>query len=227
MARILIGCEESQEVTRAMRALGHEAFSNDLKPCSGGLPEYHLQMDVLEAIDRGPWDLIGLHPVCKKMAVSGNRHYAAGKLKHSERVDAVEWTVRLWSLAVSSAKKVYLENPIGALNGDARLPKPQIIHPYYFGDPFTKTTCLWLHGLPKLYHNANANLFDEHVTHVGRGGHYNWTDSKTGKNKRQPLWIAQAKGFGGRASGDEYDTIRSKTFPGVAKAFAYQWSNLI
>jgi len=82
--RILIGCEESQTVTKAFRALGHEAYSNDLKECSGGHPEW-----------QNDWDFIGLHPVCTKITLSGNRHYAPGKPKHFERTEAVEWTIAL------------------------------------------------------------------------------------------------------------------------------------
>ena len=79
--RILIGCEESQTVTKAFRKLGHEAFSCDIQECSGGHPEWHLKCDVLEVIKMG-WDFIGLHPVCTKMTLSGNRHYAPGKDRH-------------------------------------------------------------------------------------------------------------------------------------------------
>lgn len=71
--RILIGCEESQAVTIAFRNLGHDAFSCDLKPCSGGHPEWHIQGDVIQAIKSNDWDFIGLHPVCTKMTLSGNR----------------------------------------------------------------------------------------------------------------------------------------------------------
>jgi len=83
---ILIGCEESQEVCNAFRATGHEAYSNDLKDCSGGHPEWHLKMDVMQAIELKQWDFIGLHPVCTKMTLSGNRHYAPGKPRHQERI---------------------------------------------------------------------------------------------------------------------------------------------
>jgi hypothetical protein len=139
----LIGCEESQTVTNEFRARGHVFYSNDIKPPSGGGMDYHMQMCVMEAINsREEWDFIGLHPVCTKMTLSGNRHYAPGKPKHHERIEAVEWTIALWKLAVSKSKRVYMENPMGALNGDGRLPKPQIIHPYYFGDEARKQTCL-------------------------------------------------------------------------------------
>lgn len=166
--RILIGCEESQAVTIAMRNAGHEAYSNDLKECSGGKPEWHLQMDVMEAIQLKDWDMIGLHPVCTKMTLSGNRTYGQGKERNNERKEAVEWTISLWQLACKKAPLVYMENPMGAMNGDKRLPKPQIIQPYFFGDEFQKTTCLWLQGLKPLLHTKEDNLF-ETKTHVGKG----------------------------------------------------------
>ena len=168
--KVLIGCEESQVVCREFRKMGHIAYSNDLKECSGGHPEWHLQMDVNEAIELMDWDFIGLHPTCTAMTLSGNRHYAPGKPKHNERLEAVEWTINLWNKARNKAGMVYMENPMGAMNGDKRLPKPQIIQPYYFGDEFQKTTCLWLSGLPFIYHNNSVNLFDEVVTHVSNGG---------------------------------------------------------
>ena len=220
----LIGCEESQAITIAMRDKGVECYSNDLKPCSGGYPEWHLQMDVFDAINSRQWDFIGLHPVCTKMTLSGNRHYAPGKQKHQERLDAVEWTIKLWQYACSKADKVYMENPMGAMNRDKRLTKPQIVHPYYFGDEARKQTCLWLKNLPPLYHNKSVNLFDKIITHVSQGESFEWTDRKTGKIKRQPLWYAQAFGFGGKNKESDVSETRSKTFPGIAKAMAKQWT---
>lgn len=165
---ILIGCEESQTVCLEFRKLGHEAFSCDIQPCSGGHPEWHLQMDIFEAIKIINWDLIGLHPVCTKMAVSGNRTYAPGKPKHTERIESIEWTINLWQTACRKSKYIYMENPMGAMNTDLRLPKPQIIHPYFFGDEYQKKTCIWLQNLPKLYHNKDKNLFDQNITHTGK-----------------------------------------------------------
>lgn len=222
--RVLVGFEESQTVCKAFRELGHIAFSNDLKPCSGGHPEWHLQMDVNEAIDLTDWHIIGLHPECTKMTLSGNRTYAPGKPRHNERIEAVEWTINLWKRATKKSDCVYMENPMGAMNGDLRLPKPQVIQPYYFGDEAQKTTCLWLHGLPKLIHNQTDNLFGS-KTHVDKGEFFAWMDNKTGKIKKQPLWYAQAKGFGGKANDKDYSCIRSKTFPGIAKAMVEQWAS--
>lgn len=214
--KVLVGCEESQTVCKAFRDLGIEAYSCDLKECSGGLPEYHLQMDIFKAIDLMEWDFIGLHPVCTKMTLSGNRHYAPGKEKHNERLEAVEWTIKLWQYACKKAKYVYMENPLGAMNGDKRLPKPQIIHPYYFGDEFQKTTCLWLQNLKPLQHNQKPNLFDSKVTHVGKG---EIVEFESGC--KMPKWYADAW----KLSKEERSKLRSKTFPGIAKAMAMQWSS--
>ena len=124
-------------------------------------------------------------------------------------------------VACGLCEKVYMENPMGAMNGDPRLPKPQIIHPYYFGDEARKQTCLWLKGLKPLLHSSSDTLF-ETQTHVSEGESYEWISSKTGKVERQPLWYAQAKGFGGKASKD-YSETRSKTFQGIANAMSTQW----
>jgi hypothetical protein len=212
--KILIGCEESQAVTLEFRKLGFEAFSCDLKPCSGGYQDWHIQGDVIEAINSTQWDFIGLHPVCTKMTLSGNRTYGKGKERHNERVEAVEWTIALWELACAKSKRVYMENPMGAMNGDARLPKPQIIQPYYFGDEFQKTTCLWLKGLKPLLHCQQDNLF-ETKTHVGKG---EMTTFKSGCV--MPKWYADSKSL----PEFERKQLRSKTFPGIAKAMAEQWS---
>lgn len=212
--KVLIACEESQTVCKAFRERGHEAYSCDILPCSGGHPEWHLQMDCFEAIESREWDFIGMHPPCTAMTLSGNRHYAPGKPKHQQRMDAVEWTIRLWETACCMADKVYLENPMGAMNGDKRLPKPQIIQPYYFGDEFQKTTCLWLKNLSRLYHNGMANLFDPVVTHVIRG---EMVIFKSGRS--MPKWFAETPS----TKSEQNRTIRSKTFPGIAAAMAEQW----
>ena len=215
---ILIGCEESQAVCKAFRELGFNAYSNDLKPCSGGHPEWHLQMDVFEAIDLMDWNFIGLHPVCTRMTLSGNRHYAPGKEKYFERLEAVEWTIKLWEYACKKAKYVYMENPSGAMNGDTRLPKPQIIQPYYFGDEFQKTTCLWSQNLKPLYHNKEPDLFYSEVTHVGKGEM--WT-AKSGNV--MPKWFAESPSTNNEAN----RTLRSKTFQGIANAMAKQWGEYL
>lgn len=207
--------------------MGHEAYSCDLLPCSGGHPEYHFKMDVFKAISGGElitesgikvfineWCFIGLHPVCTKMALSGNRHYALGKAKHEERLSSVEWTIDLWNFAKSKCARMYMENPMGALNGDKRLPKPQIIQPYYFGDEFQKTTCLWLYNLPLLFH-SKGDLFSER-THVDKGEMVRFPSGKV-----MPKWYAETPSN----NSEKNRSIRSKTFPGIAKAMADQWND--
>lgn len=147
---VLIACEESQAVTIEMRKLGHNAFSCDLIECSGGHPEWHLQIDCMEAIKSRKWDLIIMHPPCTALAVSGNAWYGVDMPKHNERLKAVEWTQKLWDLAVSVCNKVAMENPVGVLNKYGKFPKPQYIQPWQFGHGETKKTGLWIHGLQNL-----------------------------------------------------------------------------
>jgi hypothetical protein len=109
---------------------------------------------------------------------------------------------------------VYMENPMGAINGDRRLPKPQIIQPYYFGDEFQKTTCLWLHGLPQLQHFKEDDLFAT-KTHVGKGEMVVYESGCV-----MPKWYAETPTWGGN---EKNRRIRSKTFPGIAAAMANQW----
>jgi hypothetical protein len=210
---VLIGFEESQAVCKEFRKLGFNAFSCDLKPCSGGHPEWHLQMDIYKALELMKWDFIGLHPVCTKITLSGNRHYAPGKEKHNERIEAIEWTINIFKHACKLSNYVYMENPMGAMNSDNRLPKPQIVQPYYFGDPFTKTTCLWLYGLKPLKHFDKVDLFNSEVTHVETSKEYKeWQCKKTGKIKRQQMW---------------YYNALLDTKSGMAKAMAAQWAKQI
>ena len=149
--KVLIGCEESQAICKAFRNAGHEAYSNDIDACSGENPEWHLQMDVMKAIDFMEWDLIILHPPCTYMAVSGNRWYGTGMVGNSKRMEAVKWTEELWNKAINKCKFVALENPVGVLNKFIpTLPKPQYIQPWQFGHGETKRTGFWLHNLPNL-----------------------------------------------------------------------------
>lgn len=148
--KILVACEESQIVTKAFRERGHEAYSCDIEPCSGGHPEWHLQLDVNEAIDLCIWDMIILFCPCTKIAVSGNRWYGKGTVRHHERIKAVEWTQKVWDKAKHKCDKVALENPVGVLNKYGSFPKPHYIQPWQFGHGETKKTGLWLYGLPPL-----------------------------------------------------------------------------
>ena len=212
--KVLIACEESQAVTKAFRALGHEAYSCDILPCSGGHKEWHLQGDVFNYINQGR-DLMIAHPPCTYLSVSGARHlYNKDKTPNIERyknqAEALNFVQRLMDLDIP---RIAIENPISVISSHIRKPD-QIIQPYWFGDSASKSTCLWLKNLPKL---IPTNMVD-------KGEFKDWIDKKTGKTKRQALWyyeaLQQAK------TPQERRTLRSKTFKGIAEAMATQWTNL-
>jgi hypothetical protein len=223
MKRILVACEESQAITKELRALGHEAFSCDLLPCSGGHPEWHIQGDVFEIVNDG-WDIMIAHPPCTFLSASG-----AGWLYHpddkhlptqerrphprypnriKDRDDAVAFAKRLYD---SDIPCIAIENPIGSLSSQWRKPD-QIVQPWMFGDKASKSTCFWLKGLPKL---VPTDI-------VEKGEFFEWTDSKTGKTKKQPMWYYKA--LSEAKTPEQRRTLRSKTFQGMAKAIAKQWS---
>ena len=146
--KILIGCEESGTVTNAFRKKGCKAFSCDLEPTRGN-PDWHYQADIMEIIPLHYWDLILLHPDCTKLAVSGNRWYGSGMPRNDERVEAVKWTVKLWSLACQHSKSTVLENPVSVIFQFLDAPV-QYIQPWQFGHGETKKTGLALRHVPPL-----------------------------------------------------------------------------
>jgi len=148
--QILVGCEESQVITIALRNAGFIAFSCDIQDCSGSKPEWHIKGDIFEVLNQNKWTDIILHPPCTKLAVSGNGTYAKGKGRFNERLDAVKWTQKLWDKAISKCDNVAMENPIGVLNTLGNFPKPQYIQPWQFGHGETKKTGLWLKGFEEL-----------------------------------------------------------------------------
>ena len=147
--KVLIACEESQAVCIAFRNRGHEAYSCDIQECSGGHPEWHIQQDVLEAVLSQQWDFIGLHIPCTAMAVSGNRWYGKGMPRHNERIQAIEWSIKVWTVVKKQSKKAYMENPVSVLFSHVKEPI-QYIQPWQFGHGETKKTGLALHNLPLL-----------------------------------------------------------------------------
>lgn len=231
---ILVACEESQAITKELRKLGHNAYSCDLLECSGGKPEWHFNMDVFKVIkNKGgklqnggyakvpKWDMMIAHPPCTYLAVSGARWYYhpedKGKpiekrrphpnypTRLKDRDEAVAFVRKLWDCGI---EKIAIENPIGVLSSKMERPA-QIIHPYMFGDSASKATCLWLKGLPLVKPTKMVDK-GERITF------------KSGKS--QPKWYSDA--FVKAKSPEERRTMRSKTFPGMAKAMAKQWTNL-
>jgi hypothetical protein len=145
---ILVACEYSGAVREAFKKKGHNAWSCDLLPAEDGSSN-HIQQDCRIAIMEG-WHMIVMHPPCTYLAVSGNRWYGTGMPGHDKRLEALEWTLALWRLALQNSPKVCMENPVGVLSNCAELPKPQYIQPWMFGHGETKKTGLWLHNLPPL-----------------------------------------------------------------------------
>lgn len=215
--KILIACEESQAVCKEFRRLGHEAYSCDILDCSGGHPEWHIKKDVIEVINGGGYDMMIAFPPCTHLTVSGARHFEQ-KRKDGRQKQGIDFFM---SMINAPIEKIAVENPIGIMSSIYRKPD-QIIQPYYFGDPFQKTTCLWLKNLKPLYYNLEPNLFDSNVTATkNKGEMIYWIDKKTGKQKSQAKWYYDA--LINAKTEEERSTLRSKTFPGIAKAMATQW----
>jgi hypothetical protein len=217
--RILIACEESQTVCIAFRELGYEAYSCDIQDCSGGHPEWHIKDDVLNVIN-DEWDLMIAFPPCTHLAISGAMHFKI-KQEDGRQQQGIDFFMNIINAPI---EKICVENPIGIMNKIYKSPD-QIIHPYYFGDPFSKSTCLWIKNLPLLYHNKEVNLFDNNITHSNKDEleYFEWID-KNGNKKRQPLWYYNA--FKNAKTKEERSKLRSKTFPGIAQAMATQWGKI-
>lgn len=211
--KVLVACEESQAVTKEFRLLGHQAFSCDILPCSGGHPEWHIQDDVFNVVGGG-YDLMIAHPPCTYLSVSGarwlyNKDGSINKERYDNQMEALEFVQKLMNVDIL---KIAIENPISVISSKIRKPD-QIIQPYWFGDSASKSTCLWLKNLPIL----------EPTNIVSKGEFFTWIDKKTGKEKRQPQWYADAFMQHG-LNKEQRRTLRSKTFPGIAKAMASQWT---
>lgn len=200
--KVLCACEESQAVTKAFRALGHEAYSCDLQECSGGHPEWHRMGDVTEILSEG-WDMIIAFPPCTHLAVSGARHFEA-KRKDGRQQGAIDFFMLL---ANANCDKIAIENPVGIMSSVWRKPD-QIVQPWQFGDPFTKSTCLWLKGLPCL---VPTKIVDKGERTTFASG------------KSHPKWYADAF----KLSPAERAKARSKTFQGIADAMAMQWGGAV
>jgi hypothetical protein len=160
MSKWIIGCEESQTITIALRKKGIEAYSCDLLPCSGGYPEWHYQDDIFKVLKMNlGFTHGGFHPECTKLTVAANRWYLPEYSERfpniqQERKEAIDFFIRITN---NGLKHWFIENPIGIMSKLYRKPD-QIIQPYYFGDTERKATCLWLHNLPTLRHSDTPTL---------------------------------------------------------------------
>ncbi len=216
---IIFGCEESQACCIAFRELGHKAYSCDLKPCSGGHPEWHIQEDIMNVIRGGRfiteagtiveiklWDMAVFFPDCTFLTISANKWYKeqppresgtlVGYERYKARVNAIKFFLDLYHCGI---EKVAIENPIGIMSSVFRSPD-QVLQPWMFGHGETKATCLWLKNLPKLEWANEDSLFYERTS----------VDGREQRIHELPKTKDRAE-------------IRSKTFPNIAKAMADAW----
>lgn len=222
--KVLIACEESQRVCIEFRKRGHEAYSCDIEPCSGGHPEWHIRADVLPLLNgncffltsdnkyneiNGKWDMIIAHPPCTYLSTAATQCHSVkcySKEQIAERtqyrIDAMKFFMEFIN---ADCERIAVENPTGVMNTCFRKPD-QTIHPYYFAESVddienyaTKRTHLWLKGLEPLKYEDNLPNPMETADRWKNGKKKNWTESNHG------------------------GTNRSKTFPGIAKAMAQQW----
>lgn len=152
--RVLVACEESQVVTKAFRERGHEAYSCDLQPCSGGRPEWHIQGNALDYLEEG-WDLLIAHPPCTYMSNAGAcRMYVRPGVVNAERLEKAMKAKELFeAFAAACVPRICIENPV-PMKIVGLPPCDQVIQPWMFGDEFSKKTCLWLKNLPILMATA-------------------------------------------------------------------------
>lgn len=221
--KILVACEESQTVCKAFRELGHEAYSCDIEPCSGGFPEWHINNDVIpllngfigfytqdgkfhETVYNNKWDIIIAFPPCTYLTVTGNRWFDVERYgekamqRFKDRQAAYNFFMQF---ANADCEKIAIENPVGYIS-TAYMKPTQIVHPYMFGEPARKATCLWLKGL---YPLKPTNVVEPEIIHY-----------KNGKGSDNPWHMGTIN-----LSPHERAKERSKTFPGIAKAMAEQW----
>lgn len=221
--KVLVACEESQRVTMEFRKLGHDAYSCDLLDCSGNHPEWHIKKDVtlllngncifntVDGVEHeisGKWDMLIAFPPCTYLTVTGNRWYNYEKYgdkaiqRMLDRNDAIKFFM---TIANADCDKIAIENPVGIMSTQWRKPD-QIIQPYQYGDAYEKRTCLWLKGLPMLSPTKIVEIPDR-------------IQFKSGKTMAK--WYVEA----GNLSKEQRALVRSKTFPGIAKAMATQWGS--
>lgn len=172
--RVLVACEESQRVCTAFRELGHEAYSCDLLPCSGGHPEWHIQGDALELI-KIKWDLVIAHPPCTYLSNAGARWlFAGGKLNQERYRKGLSAKAFFMSFLHANCDRIAVENPIPSSVYELP-PCTQIIQPYEYGHSWSKKTCLWLKGLPPL---RPTEIVTEHKPFISSGSYTKTHDPK-------------------------------------------------
>lgn len=208
--KVLVACECSGIVKTAFRERGHDAWSCDLKPSEITNDGHHIEGDIRDVMRTGyplHWDLLIAHPPCTDLSKAGGAWWKFKGHAQKQALDFVQWLMDL------PIEHIAIENPVGKINTAIRSPD-QIIHPYYFGDPFLKETCLWLKNLPKLQYVLKDDMFYK-ATAIEPIA--NWV--KPG-NKRKRRFNNVHEGAAGNV------VARSRTFQGIANAMASQWGSL-
>lgn len=213
--KILIACEESQEVCKAFRERGHEAYSADILEPSGGHPEWHIYGDVLPLLNghctfmtmdgvehtvAEKWDMLIAFPPCTHLAVSGARHFSKKRADGRQQA-GIDFFMRMVN---ADCDMIAIENPIGIMSTVYRKPN-QIIHPYEYGHPYRKATCLWLKGVENL---APTKIVEPEIKYYIKKNGKRVSFDALGWKTRDPK-------------------VRSKTFHGIAQAMAEQWGGVI
>ena len=201
---VLVACEYSQVVTQAFIAAGHNAYSNDILETEGD-PSKHIQGDCIEAIRPRKWDLIIIHIPCTAMGVCGNGTYGEGKAKHQERLDAIDFALKVWGVACEHSERVSMENPASVLFPILRSQRGadiQYVQPYEFGHPEQKKTGFALKGLPRL--TGTDDVYEHMMT--------------LPKHERERVFYMSPSKDRGKE--------RARFFPGIANAMATQWGDL-
>ena len=227
---VLIACEESQTICKAFRDLGHNAFSCDLQEPSGDLPQYHILGDVTPLLEGSKdfttmngeshhinkWDLIICHPECTYLTVSGNRWFNIERYgdkareRYKKREEAAEFFMKCVN---ANCEHIAIENPIGYMNTHYRK-ADQVIEPFQFGHKVCKKTCLWLKNLPLL---VPTNIVEPERVKCADGKWYSGP----------ALHAVDENGKILAYNDPRTAKIRSKTYEGIAKAIASQWSEYL
>lgn len=193
---VLVACEFSGRVRDAFLERGHNAISCDLLPSESDKGLHYLG-DVMDIIDHG-WDMMIAFPPCTHLAASGARWFKE-KREDGRQQEAIEFFLKLYN---ANIPRICIENPPGIMSKILRKPD-QYIQPYWFGDSFQKKTGLWLKNLPPL---KPTNIVDKGEIRKSKDGKKNFSTWNMYLPPSEDRW-----------------KIRSRTFPGIAKAMAEQW----
>ena len=212
---VLVGCEESQAVTLEFDRLGHFAHSCDIQDCSGGRPDLHIKDDIFHVLHKPPYsfglDLFIAHPPCTFLANSGVRWLASVKekpgfdwdKKHGIYINRERWeqmedaAIFFRGLLHTNCDAVAIENPI--------------MHKYaleIIGVKHTQIIQPWQfgHGETKATCLWLKGLPELKPTNIVDG-------------REQRIWKLPPSA--------DRQKIRSKTYPGIARGMAEQWSEYL